>query len=261
MYQRSIVFSLIGLMLHIVCLSSCGKVGQIKQTLKKGANQIEIDSASYKFVRNFIHEEKERAKSRSKRKVMNFDTTRPPPLFSYEYFINNEKLSIDEFFEKVDSAYIVHCIRAMDRRKVETSEDNEETLVFSENGHRIFSEYELVTQVNAYSNDFILSRRTDIDHLELHYSKHNVLYLSLGSTLSGYMNAQIYSLKTGEHITSYTSNAFDGSFYIGNGINVNADNGLSPLEKSKKVRVVVMIDDLFSFREFETVDIIEEKDL
>lgn len=249
-----------GAVLLFAILCSCGKSSHEDQSTDHPSIEIEIDSASYKFAKNSIDEEVERVKVNRNIRMTSFDSTKRMPLFTYEYFLDNEQFSVEDFFTEVDSNNIEHFTRTMDRRVVENSEDDEDTLVFSENGDRIHSQYEFVTKLSAYTRDYIASRIFEIDHIDLHYSPHNVLYLSLGSSITGKMNAQVYNNQTGEKITSYQRDGFDGSFYLGNGI-INKFNysDVDNLNDTEKIRVVVMIDDQFCFTEFETKDIIEQE--
>ncbi len=246
------------LLLFLIC--SCDKSNS-KNDTEEGLqlSEVEVDSSAYKYVKSFVAEQRERAKFIGQTSIRSFDTTKRVPILTYEFFIDNQELSVEDFFIEVDSANIKHLTRTMDRREVKTTEE-EDTLVFSENGDRIH--YELATKINAYSQEYINARLFDIDHVDLHYSKHDVLYLSLGSSITGAMSTQIYDFDSGGHITSFGNNEYDGSYYIGNGIISNLNNlKYDNLDDIDKIRVVIMIDDKFCFREFETKDIIEQEEV
>ncbi len=262
MNLRQILLIVSATAMMFITLSSCHKSGKETANSDDPAVAVAIDSAAYKYAKAFIEQQKERLNSSNRMSIRSFDTTRKVPILTYEYFIDNQELSDEDFFREVDSVNIKHLTRIMDRRKVNATEEDEDTLVFSENGDRIFPQYELVTKLSAFSYDYVEARLFDIDHVDLHYTMYDVLYLSLGSSETGAMSTQVYDSKTGGHITSFSNNQYNGSYYIGNGIIKNMNNlNFENLDDIEKVRVVTMIDDQFSFREFETKDIISDKEL
>ena len=224
--------------------------------------EIKIDSASFKYVKTFIEEERERIKSSEENvvRIKSFDSSYIPPVFTYQYLLDNDSLPADVFFQEVDIGNIKHFTKTMDWVEIKEDIQDEETTVFSENGDVIKQRFNIITKIKAYSNKFVDANQFDIDHVDLHYSKHNVLYLSLGSSMTGAMNTQIYDCNSGGQITSFGDVAYDGSYYIGNGIIKNINNlKYDNLNDINKLRAVIMIDDKFCFREFETKDIIEEQ--
>ncbi len=260
-----LIFSIV-----IMVLGACENSNKIQHNSDEHSLEIDVDSAAYHFVDDFIQEERVRASSRKKNpmRFRGFDSTYAPPIFIQEYFLDNDTLSEEDFFNDIDAANIKHFTKTSERRILKKPNDDKDRHVFSENGDEISSklqkgneirpQYEFVSKINAYTNSFVDSRLIDIDHVDLHYSKHNVLYLSLGSSLTGDMNSQVYNCKTGEQITSYQNNIFNGSYYMGNGI-INKFNfsDVNNLKDTEKIRVVTMIDDQFSFREFDLKEISE----
>lgn len=254
--------SLYGALLMLILLCSCSKPDKDLHSQDDQSLQLEIDSASYKYVQSFIKKEQQRVKHAKAypKRITSFDTTMRDPVFVFEYFFDRDTLSSKDFFKKADNVNVKHFTKTMGRRISKTPEHNENTAVFNENGDEVKPQFDFVTKVHAFSSDYVAARIMDIDHVELYYSKHNVLYLSIGSYVTGYMSAHVYDSKTGEHITSYQEPNFDGSYYSGNGvINTLNYSDVENLEKTESIRVVIMIDDKFCFREFAIKDIIEKE--
>ncbi len=239
----------------IVCIttSSCNKNSDNHEKSNNHIEELVIDTASYRYVSTVIRKEKERAQEAKVNavRVRSFDSTYTAPTFLYEYFLDHDSLSEKDFFIELESANIKHFTKTLDWKPIEPMTDE---------SPKTRGSFEVTRIINAYSNNYISSRMVELEHVDLHFSKYDVLYLSLGSSITGDMNAQVYDYDTGDQITSFHSNRFDGSYYIGNGLSDDTFDGSSLHKGIEKIRVVIKIDDQFCFREFKVEDIVADEE-
>lgn len=256
MHQCLVSFYLIGILLSLALCYSCKNSDVNPHSLTDESIEINIDSATHKYVKNFIKKEKE---SISLNKGVNIKNSY---LFSYQYFFDNEEISNERFFEIIEKSSIKHITKTIGWQVANNKKQKPDKLTVSDNRVQIIQQRESIIKLSAYSQNYVSTRLIEIDHLDIHYSKHNVLYLSLGSSKTGKLNIQVYNYETGEIITAYYKDDFNGSYYIGNGIRKRSNStDTNHLNGTNKIRVVTMIDDQFSFKEFDMENIVEEEQL
>jgi len=254
MHQCLVPFFLNGILPLLVLLYSCKNSDVNQLSITDESIEINIDSVTHKYVENFIKKEKELISLNKRVNIKN------SYLFSYKYFFDNKEISNERFFEIIEKTSIKHITKTIGWQVANNKKQKPDKLTVSENRDQIIQQRESLIKLSAYSQNFVASRLIEIDHLDIHYSKYNVLYLSLGSSITGKLNVQVYNYETGEVITAYYENDFKGSYYIGNGIRKRSNStDTNHLNGTNKIRVVTMIDDQFSFQEFDMESIVEEQ--
>ena len=232
--------------LTLILNSSCSKSSKTDR-INEDTHELEVDSAATKYVdgilQDFLKEERNLSIQPINKKGEIEGRSRQR--FLHEYFLDNQALSKDSFKIVMSNMSIEHVTRDIKSSRHDSIQGRASKQV----------NHDIIFSLNAYSSTFIKERMFKVDYAELHFSDSNVLYLSLSTPQTGNMNTVLYDVDTGEKITTYHANAFDGNYYIGNGIVKDIFDGIDNLNNTKRIRAVIMIDDQFCIKEFDVKDI------
>lgn len=219
--------------------SACKQSEQMGTDVTTSVDQTPNDSARVKYITasidDFLKEE-----SRLSLNSINDDGKvggRVRQKFHYEYFIDNHSLSRDSFIYTMSEVPLGHVTRDLrmaheDSTKVQSSQMNSHDIIFT---------------LRAYSEAYINQRTFEIEFAELHYTDIEVLFLSLSTERTGMMQTLLLDNETGKKITQYQDDDFDGSFYLGNGVD--------SLGNTQTIGATIVIDNQFAFKEFDVRDI------